>query len=140
MAAIAIPSVKTAFNNRDAKRDIQTIEEYNRAIKNYAVADYTAVVIYENNGVIDKGQKLDGKTVFSKINDLTNSEIEALNNSGKGVYPKTKDALTASVKIYGLEVKHPEQLGFSFYYNTLKNEVEVHEVGYNASGYICIDR
>ena len=39
MAAIAIPSVKTAFANREEKRDMQTIEEYSRAVKNYAITD-----------------------------------------------------------------------------------------------------
>ena len=140
MAAIAIPSVKTAFANREEKRDMQTVEEYSRAVKNYAITDYTAVVIYKNNDLIEDGQKIDNKIVYSKIEGLTNNEIIALNNAGKGVYPKTRDAVTASIKIYGLEIKHPERLGYSFYYNSNTKGIEVHEVGYKATGYICIDR
>lgn len=143
IAGISIPSIKKSQEEKAIKADNHMAFMYEKAIEAYRTKDYSSAVIYINNGYTDENQgKIIGeKAVYGDIVALTDAEIEALNKSGKGLYPKTKAAVTASIKMYGgIEIKNPEQLGYSFYFNTAAKKVELHEAGYTVSGYICIDR
>lgn len=143
IAGITIPSVKQAQMKKAIQHDAQIIQMYEKAIEAFPITDYSSTVIYKNNGYIgsNTGKLQGGKATYSSIAALTPAELTALDNSGKGVYPKTKAELTASIKMYGnVDIVHPEQMEYSFFYNTMTKEVELHESGYAVPNYICIDR
>lgn len=141
IAIIAVPSIKKVQDDRAVKTDSQTAFMYEKALNAYKTEDYSSAVIYINNDINeDSGKIIGGKATYSDISDLTSAEVEALSKSGKGLYPKTQAGVTGSIKMYGLEIKNPEQNGYAFYFNKNTGEVEIHETGYKVANYICIDR
>lgn len=126
LSTISVPVLKRADENSRDKADNAMILVYTKALESYRLNDYGAFtrvpnkrVTFEENGRVK---------VNSELN-MSSDDIAALSNSGKGIYPQTKEECLAVIKFYTGDsnaVKVPSKgNSYDFYYNRVTGEISV---------------
>lgn len=126
LSTISVPVLKRADENSRGKADNAMILVYTKALESYRLNDYGAFtrvpnkrVTFEENGRVK---------VNSELN-MSSDDIAALSNSGKGIYPQTKEECLAVIKFYTGDsnaVKVPSKgSSYDFYYNRVTGEISV---------------
>ena len=126
LSTISVPVLKRADENSRDKADNAMILVYTQAIESYRLNDYGALsrvpnkrVTFEENGRVK---------INSELN-MSSDEIAALSNSGKGIYPQTKQECLAVIKLYTGDsdaVKVPSKgNSYDYYYNRITGEISV---------------
>ena len=140
MAAMSIPAIDSVRKGIDSRSDSVTAEIYQQAIATFSYTDYSAMLLYKNNGVTaDSGKYINGSLQYSGVVQLTDAEINALNGAGRGKTPTTVQQVKAVIKVVtGEEAEKPKKTGYSFYYNTLLNMVECKVSNLKISGLLEI--
>ena len=97
LSTISIPVLKRADENSRNRADNAMILVYNQAIESYRFNDYSALSRVPNKRVTFEEN---GRVKFSAELNMNSDEIAALSNSGKGIYPQTREACLAIIKLY----------------------------------------
>ena len=126
LSTVSVPVLKRVDSQRKNKEDNALILIYNQAMENYRFNDYSTLsrvpnkrVTFEENGRVKINAEL----------NMSGDEIEALANSGKGIYPQTKDECLAMIKLFtgsnsavGIPAKGES---YDFYYDKNSGTVSV---------------
>lgn len=126
LSAVSIPIIGRVNIRSQNKADNAVILIIDRAMNNYRFNDYSVAaatfnkrVTFEENGMVK---------INSELN-MDSSDIAALSNSGKGVYPQTKEECLAMIKIYtgnDFVIKAPEKgSSYDFCYNRQTGKTSV---------------
>ena len=126
LCTISIPSIKAIDNRSKERTDNALILVYNQAMESYRFNDYSTLdrvsnkrVTFEENGRVKINTEL----------NMDSDDIAALSNSGKGIYPQTKEECLAMIKLYTgseFEINYPSKgASYDFYYNKSTGTVSV---------------
>ena len=127
LAVVAITVIIAAFTfsvfaelNRvsDIRVDQSRIVIYNKAFEDFRFTDYSTLQsTAKDKVVIAQG----GKVKINQYLNLSNEDVEALSNSGKGKYPQTKRECVAVIRAYcGTNEILPSPaagISYSYYYH-----------------------
>ena len=126
LSTISVPVLKRADENSRNKADDAMILVYSRAIESYRLNDYGILARIPNKRVTFEEN---GRVKINSELDMSSDDIAALSNSGKGVYPRTKEECLAVIKLYtgnSGAVRAPlKGSSYDFYYNRITGEISV---------------
>lgn len=112
----------SVFTNLD-KLANQRIDEgriviYNKAFEDFRYNDYSALSSAADTKVI---LTENGQAKVNQYLNLSSEDINALSNSGKGIYPQNLDECTAAIRVYcnitSLIPKPASGISYSYYYH-----------------------
>lgn len=126
LCTVSIPAIKAADERSKERTDKALILVYNQAMESYRFNDYSTLdrvsnkkVTFEENGRVKMNAEL----------NMDSDDIAALSNSGKGIYPQTKEECLAMIKLYTgseFEIDYPSKgASYDFYYNKSTGVVSV---------------
>ncbi len=126
LSTISVPLLKRADEYSLDKADNAMILVYTQAIESYRLNDYGALARVPNKRVTFEEN---GRVKINSELNMSSDEIDALSNSGKGLYPQTKAECLAVIKLYTGDsnaVTVPSKgSSYDFYYNRVTGEVTV---------------
>lgn len=126
LSTVSVPVMKRVDTQRKNKEDNALILIYNQAMESYRFNDYSTLsnvankrVTFEENGRVKINAEL----------NMSSSEIAALANSGRGIYPQTKEECLAMIKLYtgsddAVEIPAKGE-SYDFYYDKTSGTVSV---------------
>ncbi len=126
LSTVSVPVLKRVDTQRKNKEDNALILIYNQAMESYRFNDYSTLsnvankrVTFEENGRVKINAEL----------NMSSSEIAALSNSGKGIYPQSKEECLAMIKLYtgsddAVEIPAKGE-SYDFYYDKTSGTVSV---------------
>lgn len=126
LSTISVPVLKRADENSRDKADNAMILVYNQAIESFKVNDYGSLARIPNKRVTFEEN---GRVKINSELNMSSDEIAALSNSGKGLFPRTKEECLAVIKLYtgdtnpvGIPLKGSS---YDFFYNSTTGLVSV---------------
>lgn len=126
LCTISVPIIKRIDERSKDKADNALIVVYNQAMKRFRFNEYGTLdrtfnkrVTFEENGRVKINAEL----------NMDANEIAALSNSGKGVFPQTKEECLAIITIYTgkrFDVVNPSKgASYDYIYNKTTGKVSV---------------
>ncbi len=126
LCTVSVPVMKHVDARSKDRADEALVLIYNQAMEAYRFNDYSTLsrvankkVLFEENGRVKINAEL----------NMDSDDIAALCNSGKGIYPQTKEECLAMIKLYtgsASEIDYPSKgIVYDFYYNKSTGKVSV---------------
>lgn len=126
LCTIAVPVMQQVDERSKDRADQALVLVYNQAMESYRFNDYSTLsqvankkVMFEENGRVKINAEL----------NMDSDDIAALANSGKGIYPQSKEECIAIIKLYTgteSEIEYPSKgVLYDFYYNKNTGKVSV---------------
>lgn len=126
LCTISVPIIKRADDRSKERTDNALILVYNQAIESYRFNDYSSISRTANKSV---NFEKNGRVKISAELNMDSDEIAALSNSGKGIYPQTKDEVLAIIKLYTgreFDVVNPAKgASYDYFYDKTTGSVSV---------------
>lgn len=126
LSSVSVPVLKKVDAQSKDKADNALILIYNQAMDSYRFNDYSTLSLISNKRVTFEKN---GRVKINTELNMNSDEIAALANSGRGIYPQTKEECLAMIKLYtgtdsavGIPSKGES---YDFYYNISTGKVSV---------------
>ena len=126
LTTVSVPVLKRVDAQSKSKEDNALILVYNQAMESYRFNDYSTLSRVPNKRV---SFEENGRVKWSAELNMSADEITALSNSGKGIFPQTKDECLAIIKLFtgtdhavGIPAKGES---YDFYYDKTSGTVSV---------------
>ena len=124
LCTIAVPVMQQVDERSKDRADQALVLVYNQAMESYRFNDYSTLSLVANKKVMFEEN---GRVKINAELNMDSDDIAALANSGKGIYPQSKEECIAIIKLYTgteSEIEYPSKgVLYDFYYN--KNTVKV---------------
>ena len=126
LCTVSVPVMQQVDAKSKDRADEALIMVYNQAMESYRFSDYSTLsnvankkVLFEENGRVKINAEL----------NMDSDELLCLSNSGKGLYPATKEECLAIIKLYTgtqSEIEYPSKgVQYDFFYNKTTGKVSV---------------
>ena len=126
LCTITIPVMQHVDEKSKDRADRALILIYNQAMESYRFNDYSTLSLVANKKVIFEEN---GRVKINAELNMDSDDIVALANSGKGIYPQSKEECIAIIKLYTgteSEIDYPSKgTLYDFYYNKNTGKVSV---------------
>jgi len=126
LCTIAVPVMQQVDERSKERADQALVLVYNQAMESYRFNDYSTLSLVANKKVIFEEN---GRVKINAELNMDSDDIVALANSGKGIYPQSKEACIAIIKLYTgteSEIDYPSKgTLYDFYYNKNTGKVSV---------------
>lgn len=123
---IAVPVMQQVDEQSKDRADEALILVYNQAMETYRFNDYSTLSLVANKKVMFEEN---GRVKINAELNMDSDDIAALANSGKGIYPQSKEECIAMIKLYTgteSEIDYPSKgVLYDFYYNKNTGKVSV---------------
>lgn len=97
LCTISIPALKAVDERSKERADKALILVYNQAMESYRFNDYSTLDRISNKRVTFKEN---GRVKINAELNMDSDDIAALSNSGKGLYPQSKEECLAMINFY----------------------------------------
>jgi type II secretory pathway pseudopilin PulG len=126
LCTVSVPVLQRVDARSKERTDNALILVLNQAMESYRFNDYSALdrisnkkVTFEENGRVK---------IRAELN-MDSNEIAALSNSGKGIYPQTREECLAIIKLYTgetFDTAYPAKgASYDYYYNKATGKTAV---------------
>lgn len=126
LCTIAVPVMQQVDERSKDRADQALVLVYNQAMESYRFNDYSTLSLDANKKVIFEEN---GRVKINAELNMDSDDIAALANSGKGIYPQSKEECIAIIKLYTgteSEIDYPSKgTLYDFYYNKNTGKVSV---------------
>ena len=126
LCTIAVPVMQQVDERSKDRADRALVLVYNQAMESYRFNDYSTLSLVANKKVIFEEN---GRVKINAELNMDSDDIAALANSGKGIYPQSKEECIAIIKLYTgteSEIEYPSKgVLYDFYYNKSTGKVSV---------------
>lgn len=126
LCTIAVPVMQQVDERSKDRADQALVLVYNQAMESYRFNDYSTLSLVANKKVIFEEN---GRVKINAELNMDSDDIAALANSGKGIYPQSKEECIAIIKLYTgteSEIDYPSKgTLYDFYYNKNTGKVSV---------------
>ena len=126
LCTIAVPVMQQVDERSKDRADQALVLVYNQAMESYRFNDYSTLSLVANKKVIFEEN---GRVKINAELNMDSDDIAALANSGKGIYPQSKEECIAIIKLYTgteSEIEYPSKgVLYDFYYNKSTGKVSV---------------
>ena len=126
LCTIAVPVMQQVDERSKERADQALVLVYNQAMESYRFNDYSTLSLVANKKVIFEEN---GRVKINAELNMDSDDIAALANSGKGIYPQSKEECIAIIKLYTgteSEIDYPSKgTLYDFYYNKNTGKVSV---------------
>ena len=126
LCTIAVPVMQQVDERSKERADQALVLVYNQAMESYRFNDYSTLSMVANKKVIFEEN---GRVKINAELNMDSDDIAALANSGKGIYPQSKEECIAIIKLYTgteSEIDYPSKgTLYDFYYNKNTGKVSV---------------
>ena len=126
LCTIAVPVMQQVDERSKERADQALVLVYNQAMESYRFNDYSTLSLVANKKVIFEEN---GRVKINAELNMDSDDIVALANSGKGIYPQSKEECIAIIKLYTgteSEIDYPSKgTLYDFYYNKNTGKVSV---------------
>ena len=126
LCTIAVPVMQQVDERSKDRADEALILVYNQAMETYRFNDYSTLSLVANKKVMFEEN---GRVKINAELNMDSDDIAALANSGKGIYPQSKEECIAMIKLYTgteSEIDYPSKgVLYDFYYNKNTGKVSV---------------
>ena len=126
LCTISVPVMKQVDARSKDRADEALIMVYNQAMESYRFNDYSTLSLVSNKKVMFEEN---GRVKINAELNMDSDELAALANSGKGIYPESKEECLAMIKLYtGThdEIDYPSKgVQYDFYYNKITGKISV---------------
>lgn len=126
LCTIAVPVMQQVNERSKERADQALVLVYNQAMESYRFNDYSTLSLVANKKVIFEEN---GRVKINAELNMDSDDIVALANSGKGIYPQSKEECIAIIKLYTgteSEIDYPSKgTLYDFYYNKNTGKVSV---------------
>lgn len=126
LCTIAVPVMQQVDERSKERADQALVLVYNQAMESYRFNDYSTLSLVANKKVIfEENSRV---KINAELN-MDSDDIVALANSGKGIYPQSKEECIAIIKLYTgteSEIDYPSKgTLYDFFYNKNTGKVSV---------------
>lgn len=126
LCTIALPVMQQVDERSKDRADQALVLVYNQAMESYRFNDYSTLSLVANKKVMFEEN---GRVKINAELNMDSDDIAALANSGKGIYPQSKEECIAIIKLYTgteSEIDYPSKgVLYDFYYNKNTGKVSV---------------
>ena len=126
LCTIAVPVMQQVDERSKDRADQALVLVYNQAMESYRFNDYSTLSLVANKKVMFEEN---GRVKINAELNMDSDDIAALANSGKGIYPQSKEECIAIIKLYPgteSEIDYPSKgVLYDFYYNKNTGKVSV---------------
>ena len=126
LCTIAVPVMQQVDERSKDRADQALVLVYNQAMESYRFNDYSTLSLVANKKVMFEEN---GRVKINAELNMDSDDIAALANSGKGIYPQSKEECIAIIKLYTgteSEIEYPSKVVlYDFYYNKNTGKVSV---------------
>lgn len=126
LCTIAVPVMQQVDEKSKDRADQALVLVYNQAMESYRFNDYSTLSLVANKKVMFEEN---GRVKINAELNMDSDDIAALANSGKGIYPQSKEECIAIIKLYTgteSEIDYPSKgVLYDFYYNKNTGKVSV---------------
>ena len=126
LCTIAVPVMQQVDERSKDRADQALVLVYNQAMESYRFNDYSTLSLVANKKVMFEEN---GRVKINAELNMDSDDIAALANSGKGIYPQSKEECIAMIKLYTgteSEIDYPSKgVLYDFYYNKNTGKVSV---------------
>lgn len=126
LCTIAVPVMQQVDERSKDRADQALVLVYNQAMERYRFNDYSTLSLVANKKVMFEEN---GRVKINAELNMDSDDIAALANSGKGIYPQSKEECIAIIKLYTgteSEIDYPSKgVLYDFYYNKNTGKVSV---------------
>ena len=126
LCTIAVPVMQQVDERSKDRADQALVLVYNQAMESYRFNDYSTLSLVANKKVMFEEN---GRVKINAELNMDSDDIAALANSGKGIYPQSKEECIAIIKLYTgteSEIDYPSKgVLYDFYYNKNTGKVSV---------------
>ena len=126
LCTIAAPVMQQVDERSKDRADQALVLVYNQAMESYRFNDYSTLSLVANKKVMFEDN---GRVKINAELNMDSDDIAALANSGKGLYPQSKEECIAIIKLYTgteSEIEYPSKgVLYDFYYNKNTGKVSV---------------
>ena len=126
LCTIAVPVMQQVDERSKDRADQALVLIYNQAMESYRFNDYSTLSLVANKKVMFEEN---GRVKINAELNMDSDDIAALANSGKGIYPQSKEECIAIIKLYTgteSEIDYPSKgTLYDFYYNKNTGKVSV---------------
>ena len=126
LCTIAVPVMQQVDERSKDRADQALVLVYNQAMESYRFNDYSTLSLVANKKVMFEEN---GRVKINAELNMDSDDITALANSGKGIYPQSKEECIAIIKLYTgteSEIDYPSKgVLYDFYYNKNTGKVSV---------------
>ena len=126
LCTIAVPVMQQVDERSKDRADQALVLVYNQAMESYRFNDYSTLSLVANKKVMFEDN---GRVKINAELNMDSDDIAALANSGKGLYPQSKEECVAIIKLYTgteSEIEYPSKgVLYDFYYNKNTGKVSV---------------
>lgn len=126
LCTIAVPVMQQVDERSKDRADQALVLVYNQAMESYRFNDYSTLSLVANKKVLFEEN---GRVKINAELNMDSDDIAALANSGKGIYPQSKEECIAIIKLYTgteSEIDYPSKgVLYDFYYNKNTGKVSV---------------
>ena len=126
LCTIAVPVMQQVDERSKDRADQALVLVYNQAMESYRFNDYGTLSLVANKKVMFEEN---GRVKINAELNMDSDDIAALANSGKGIYPQSKEECIAIIKLYTgteSEIDYPSKgVLYDFYYNKNTGKVSV---------------
>ena len=126
LCTIAVPVMQQVDERSKDRADQALVLVYNQAMESYRFNDYSTLSLVANKKVMFEEN---GRVKINAELNMDSDDIAALANSGKVIYPQSKEECIAIIKLYTgteSEIDYPSKgVLYDFYYNKNTGKVSV---------------
>ena len=126
LCTIAVPVMQQVDERSKDRADQALVLVYNQAMESYRFNDYSTLSLVANKKVMFEEN---GRVKINAELNMDSDDIAALANSGKGIYPQSKEECIAIIKLYTgteSEIDYPSKgVLYDFYFNKNTGKVSV---------------
>ena len=126
LCTIAVPVMQQVDEISKDRADQALVLVYNQAMESYRFNDYSTLSLVANKKVMFEEN---GRVKINAELNMDSDDIAALANSGKGIYPQSREECIAIIKLYTgteSEIDYPSKgVLYDFYYNKNTGKVSV---------------
>ena len=126
LCTIAVPVMQQVDERSKDRADQALVLVYNQAMESYRFNDYSTLSLVANKKVMFEEN---GRVKINAELNMDSDDIAALANSGKGIYPQSKEECIAIIKLSTgteSEIEYPSKgVLYDFYYNKNTGKVSV---------------
>lgn len=126
LCTIAVPVMQQVDERSKDRADQALVLVYNQAMESYRFNDYSTLSLVANKKVMFEEN---GRVKINAELNMDSDDIADLANSGKGIYPQSKEECIAIIKLYTgteSEIDYPSKgVLYDFYYNKNTGKVSV---------------
>lgn len=126
LCTIAVPVMQQVDERSKDRADQALVLVYNQAMESYRFNDFSTLSLVANKKVMFEEN---GRVKINAELNMDSDDIAALANSGKGIYPQSREECIAIIKLYTgteSEIDYPSKGAlYDFYYNKNTGKVSV---------------